>query len=495
MSTGRQSRPTRKGNRAEAFRSNALHFAVLTEPQAAWARMGSPQDPDHDGSPLLWLGANQIGKSYAQAWKILSFVDGSGPFEGRRPGPVHICIVSISKEQIIPLMQKIWDLLDKRDTPNGEQPIHAPGARFEPGFGFKGKPPRIVFTSGPGKGSTITFATYKQGSTRIAGATLDLLVLDEPPPESLWGEVVLRLLRNAGQVWITMTITPDSPAQDWLKRKVDDGIVRFMQTELNVAAVTPQGLPPFLTKRQIKKAWDETPEAERPLRFLAAWTGALVDRWFTAWGPHCVRSDRPMAGAKLLVCIDHSTSIGRQAACLMACAPGAPGRPQDARFWVIDEVVAGEKPTSTSIQEDAQNILAMLKRNGLTWKHVDVWLGDRAAIQTTKQQLRKDNANLRRRLADAANVDLDKFPRIDVPYKAGGTVYQGLSELNARMVAPAPLFSVHPRCVGFIEAVQRWNGDKRSRFKDVLDTVRYGLETSLGGKAWHTAARQNRMMT
>jgi hypothetical protein len=488
VSAGRQ-------NRAEAFRANALHYAVLTEPQAAWARMGSPHDSEHDGSPLLWLGANQIGKSYAQAWKLLSFIEGSGPFAGRRPGAVHICIVSISKEQIIPLMQKIWDLLDKRDTPKGERCVHAPGAQFEPGFGFRGKPPRINFTSGPGKGSTITFATYKQGSTRIAGATLDLLILDEPPPESLWGEVVMRLLRNAGQVWITMTITPDSPPQDWLKRKVDDGIVRFLHTELDIAAVTPIGLPAFLTKAQIKKAWDATPEAERPLRFGGAWSGAMVDRWFTAWGDHCVRTDKPPAGAKLLVCIDHSTSIGRQAACLMACVPGSPDRQQDARFWLIDEVVAGEKPTSTSIQEDAQNILSMLKRNGLLWQHIDVWLGDRAAIQTTKAQLKKDNAALRRRLADAAGANIDLFPRIEVPYKAGGTVYNGLSEMNARMVAPAFGLCVNPRCVGFIEAARRWNGDRRSRFKDILDSFRYGMETSLGGKSWHIAARQNRMMT
>lgn len=479
-----------------AFQADPLGSLSLTGPQTEWVSLGSPADVEADGRPLLWLGANQIGKSYAQATKLLHFLRASGPYSRRRPGPVKITIVSISKEQIIPLMEKIWEMLPKTEVKGETVPIECPKARFEPGFGFRGKPPRLVFRSGPAKGSIVTFATYKQGSTRIAGATLDVLMLDEPPPESLWGEVVLRMLRRSGQIWITMTITPESPPQDWLKEKVDSGVVRFLNTRLDLHALTPlDGSPPFLTRAQIAKARRETPAAEIPLRFDAAWSGAIVDRWLSAWGTHCVRTDAPPAGARLLVGVDHSTSIGRQAAVLIACQPGSPGRPQDAKFWILDEVVADPKnPTSTSIQDDARNILAMLARNRLSWEHIDVWLGDRAAIQTTRMQLRKDNAALRRRLADCAGVEINRFPRLEVPYKAGGTVYNGFSELNARMAAPAFGLSVHPRCVGFIRACDLWNGEKKSPHKDILDSVRYCLETALGGKDWHKAVKTNRII-
>lgn len=482
-----------------AFQADPLSTLSLTRPQTEWIVANSPADIQADGRPLLWLGANQIGKSFAQAAKLLHYLRASGPYQKRKPGPVKITIVSISKEQIVPLMEKIWDLLPKSENSHGEMtPTECPNARFEPGFGFRGKPPRLVFKRGPAKGSVVTFATYKQGSNRIAGATLDVLMLDEPPPEEMWGEVVLRMLRRSGQIWVSMTITPVSPPQDWLKQKVDAGVVRFLQTPLTVEAVTPlDGSPPFLSRGKIAKARREAPAAEIPLRFDAAWTGALTDRWLGAWGPHCIRGESPPPGAKLLVAIDHSTSPGRQAAALVAFQPGSPDRPQDGRFWLIDEVCVLDPKVSisTSLQDDARNILAMLARNGLGWQHVDVWVGDRAAIPTTNRQLRKDNAALRRRLADEARVEINHFPVIEVPYKAGGTVYNGINELNARMAAPAHSFSVHPRCVGFIKACQTWNGEKRSHYKDIIDAVRYALETALGGKKWHQAAKNNSILT
>ena len=264
--------------------AGSLELAAFTGPQECWISMGSPADPERDGRPLLWLGANQIGKSYAQAAKLLHFIRRTGPYALRKPGPVTVVVVSISKEQIEPLMAKIWELLPKQANKNDEYvPIEAPKARFEPGFGFRGKPPRISFTSGPGKGSLVSFATYRQGSSRIAGATLDVMMLDEPPPEEMWGEVALRILRKAGQIWVTMTITPDSPPQDWMRAKVDAGDIRFLQTPMSAENVRPAGLPPFLSAAQIAEARRQVPAAEHPLRFDAAWEGATVQQWLSAW--------------------------------------------------------------------------------------------------------------------------------------------------------------------------------------------------------------------
>lgn len=454
----------------DGLAAGSLELAALTVPQADWLAMGSPTDPEADGRPLLWLGANQIGKSFAQAAKVLHFVRRSGPYALRKPGPVRVAVISISKEQIEPLMAKIWDLLPKGVNAKGDLvALEAPDLRFEPGFGFRGKPPRIKFTSGPGKGSVVIFATYQQGSARIAGLTADVVLLDEPPPESMWGEVCLRVMRLAGQIWITMTITPDSPPQDWLKAKVDAGQLRFMQTPLTVRNIKAPGLPPFLSAAKIAAMRAQVPEAERPLRFDAAWEGATVEQWLSAWSGELVGTCRPPRGAQLIVAGDHGIRPGRQGAALIAYVlTPAP------RFWLLGEVCCDPtnmKPTTS--REDAQNIKRMLDTWGYSWEHIDDWVFDRAA-DAYRQEVKKSNKLLRLHLAEVYGVEQDKFPRLEVPYKTGGSFLQGFSLLNSMFCDRQ--ITVDPRCIGFIRSCQNWDGAKRSPLKDILDSVRYGLE-------------------
>lgn len=456
----------------DGLAAGSLELAALTGPQAEWVSMGSPIDPEADGRPLLWLGANQIGKSFAQAAKVLNFVRRSGPYANRKPGPVRVAVISISKEQIEPLMAKIWDLLPKSVNAKGDLVAsEAPDLRFEPGFGFRGKPPRIKFTSGPGKGSVVIFATYQQGSARIAGLTADVVLLDEPPPESMWGEVCLRVLRLAGQIWITMTITPDSPPQDWLKAKVDAGQIRFMQTPLTVRNIKAPGLPPFLSAAKIAAMRAQVPEAERPLRFDAAWEGATVEQWLSAWSNELIRDARPPDGAQVVVSGDHGIRPGRQSAAVIAYV--LTPRP---RFWLLGEVCCD--PTNlraTTPRQDAENIKAMLDSVGLRPEHVDLWVFDRAA-DSIRQEVRKDNKRLRNELAAVYGIEQDRFPRIETPYKAGGTFLSGFSALN-QLFCDHQL-TVSPRCVGFARSARMWGGDKRSPLKDILDGVRYGIETA-----------------
>jgi hypothetical protein len=452
--------------------AGSLDLAALTGPQSAWLSMGSPLDPEADGRPLLWLGANQIGKSFAQAAKVLHFVRATGPYARRKPGAVRVAVISISKEQIEPLMGKIWDLLPKGVNSKGDLvALEAPDLRFEPGFGFRGKPPRIKFTSGPGKGSVVIFATYQQGSSRIAGLTADVVLLDEPPPESMWGEVCLRVMRLSGQIWITMTITPDSPPQDWLRTKVDSGQIRFMQTALTAINVKPPGLPPFLSAAKIAAMRAQVPDAERPLRFDAAWEGATVEQWLSAWSGELVGPCRPPSGARLIVAGDHGIRPGRQGAALIAYVlTPVP------RYWLLGEVCCDPsnlKPTTS--KEDAQNVKNMLDVWGYSWNHIDDWVFDRAA-DAYRQEVKKSNKLLRLHLAEVYGVEQDRFPRLEVPYKTGGSFLQGFSLLNS--IFCARQITVDPRCVGFVRSCQKWNGDKRSPLKDILDSVRYGLENT-----------------
>ena len=108
--------------------------------------------------------------------------------------------------------------------------------------------------------------------------------------------------------------------------------------------------------------------------------------------------------------------------------------------------------------------------------HIDFWIGDRAAA-STRTDARKDNASLRRYLAAELGVNPDLFPRIEVPYKAAGTLNSGFRQINA-LLSQAKIL-VRPHCKNLINSFERWNGDKRSPLKDPLDALRYGIETIL----------------
>ena len=78
----------------------------------------------------------------------------------------------------------------------------------------------------------------------------------------------------------------------------------------------------------------------------------------------------------------------------------------------------------------------------------------------------KDNKRLRNELAAAYGVEQDRFPRLEVPHKAGGSFLTGFSLLNS--IYSNAQIRVSPSCVGFIRSNEKWNGDKRLQF-NVLD--------------------------
>ena len=234
---------------------NPSKFRVVTAAQERWIRMGSPLEPLQ---MMIWRGGNQVGKSQGQAMKILSYLRRTGPWSTRPKKPAKILLISTSKEQMIPLMEKLAELLPVNECKFG----------FEPGFGFRGKPPRVLFTGGPAKGSILTFATYAQGSTRIAGDTVDVVILDEPPPESMWSEIALRVMRKGGQVWASFTPTPESPPVDYLIDQVKSGQITELQTSLNERNLTPTDprIPPFLRQEQIQEILSMVLPIERNMR-------------------------------------------------------------------------------------------------------------------------------------------------------------------------------------------------------------------------------------
>jgi hypothetical protein len=413
------------------------------------------------------------------AKKLVNFVMRRGPYANRRPGPVKILVVSISKEQMEPLHSKIWELLPKDQI--------ADDVEFTPGYGFRGKPPRVTFTAGEGKGSVITFATYAQGSRRVAGGTFDVVACDEPLPERLFGEARARILHgDPGEMWITMTPTPDSPPLDYLREKVEKGEVIEINTELSVENVTllnEDGTAgrPLLTQEQIDSFAGDLLEAEKDMRLRGGWDIVVKDRMLSNWGPACVGALRIPRGATIGIGIDHGAGQGKQAAALITIEQPFGLAP---RVSVLEESVA---EGYTTPDQDAEAILAMLARRGWGYDAVDFWIGDRASGMN-RYEIRKSNQELMRQLARILGRRVDELKRIEVPYKFSGSVSYGFRMMNAIMGRRDDKglshFRVDPKCQKFIKAAEKWRGSTKDPLKDILDAVRYPTEKAVRPDGW-----------
>lgn len=459
------------GRSADRNRRLRIGYESNTPQQRRWIEMR--------GRRILWRGPNQVGKSRALAKKMIHFVRATGPYVDRAPGPKKILVMSFSKEQMEPLHEKIWELLPKDEI--------GPGVEFEPGFGFRGKPPRIKFTSGPGKGSVIIFATYKQGSRRAAGGTFDIVILDEPVEERIWGEIQPRVLHgDPGEIWVTFTPTPDSPPLEYLRRLVEAGSVVEMPTmALSVDLMTLEDGRALLTQEQIDDFTGSLLELEKDMRLRGGWEIISGERVLDNWGPHCVGTWRGITGvvppgSVLAVGMDHGAGSGKQASALVAIADQHGTRP---RVWLLAEHVS---EGFTTPDMDAAAVLDMISSVGLSYDDIDVWVGDRASGMN-KYDVRKTNKDIRHQMARILKRDSKDLKFIDVPHKFDGSVASGIRTLNAMMGRRddlvssgdrlgTPHFLVSSACPRFAAAAAKWRGSPKDNLKDILDAVRYPVE-------------------
>lgn len=446
-------------------------YEEYTPPQRSWVAMR----PDATKSPaILWRAANRVGKTRGQTKKLVHFIRRTGPYAGRRPGPVRVLVISISKDQMVALHEMIWTLLPKDEID--------PLTEFTPGYGFRGKPPRVSFVAGPGRGSIITFATYAQGSKRIAGFNFDVVLLDEPPPERMWGEVLGRVAHGSpGEVWISFTSTPDSPDLTYLREKVEKGEVREMVTRLTEASVTLEGGRALLTQKRIDMLAAGWLELERDMRLNGGWEVIVTERVLTNFASSHIRPVTPRVGALLAVGVDQGAGAGKQASALISVDQAEGLAPY---IDILEESVADGYTTP---EADARAVLAMLERRGLHYDDVDVWVGDRAS-GVNRFDVRKSNRELLLQLARLLGREPSSMKRIETPRKWGGSVTYGFRLMNAAMGRTDPLgqphFRVDARCVKFADAARRWRGAPKDVLKDILDAARYPMERVVSPGEW-----------
>ena len=452
---------------AEKGTNQPLDWIRLTRPQrdfVAWdTRLG------------LWIDGNRLGKSWALAYDGVQTARNSHPFLRLPPGPKRCLIASYSWDQMEPLQEKIWKMLpkDEIDPRNG----------FDEGRGITGKPPRIRFVSGPGRGSVITFATFKAGSQRIAGGAYHWIGSDEPPTEGMYGELKPRTLTTRGRYKMTFTPTPESPPLGWCRELVEKGVISKKNVGLEEAhtwPIWPARAPrPLLTQDQIDEEASTWLSHELEMRLRGAWEPISLDRWVLNFTEENVASfslrDLP-AGAFVAVGVDHGLQPGKQAAVLVVIWDRDGPRP---RVWFVDETYS---EGFTSPEQDARNILEMLRRNGLSYGDVDDWIGDYPTGEH-KRLVQKTNAELRRELALALGVKTEDTSWIHTPKKWDGSVRHGLRKMNglfgARDQDGKPLALVNARMKRLRKFLENFKGDSRHPEKDVGDAARYPVERNV----------------
>lgn len=443
-----------------------LEYVHLTSAQDEFDRYDCPE--------AAWVDGNALGKSFELAYLVHRFVRGEHPTMRKRGlGAARVLVIGYSYEQMIPLMEKLWQLSTKGDLDDS--------CAYTDGMGIVGKPPRLTFKSGPAKGALVAFATYKAGSRRIAGGQWDLIVCDEPGPREVFGELVPRLLRRRGFLRLGFTPTPDMPDQSWLVKRFETrGGMERMTVGMAERNMWPSGFPaPWLWQSEIDIYATTLLDDERAMRIEGSLEPVVSKRWIRYFneGKHLTHvrlgelaKERPRWS--LAVGIDHGTSDGKQCAMLVAVRGGDTMRPE---VVYLDETV---NDGWTTPEHDAENILEMLKRNALIYDSVDVWCGD-VPTASQKWDTKKSNRVLRKELARQLGRQVARTKDIREPRKFSGSPRVGGRLINTLFYRDAA--RVRPACAMFRKALRQFNGDPFHPLKDVFDAGRYATEAAITG--------------
>jgi phage terminase large subunit-like protein len=449
----------------------------------------------HPARKLVWRGPNTVGKSVALAKLAVDVLRGTHPVLNAYRPPVRLLVVSESWTQMDPLCEKLWSMIPRDEI--DDRVDYAPGEGFS---GFKEK--HIPFVRGPGnptgkrgRGSVLHFATYAQGAKRIAGGQFHGILGDEPMPETVFGELQPRTSRYHAWQRLTFTPTPESPPLEYLRELIEKarryraehdgkplaGGWEEMQTSVDLDALTPRGglvEVPWKTQAELDELIESYLEVERGMRVNGDWEALTAGRRFDAFDQNRhVTTAGPSGQIWTAIGIDHGARPGRETAKLVAVSDSG------SKVWLLDEIKppvdAQGRPVPWSIRDVAREILAMIDRHPWIggWSNVDHWVGDRATSGDFYGTV-MSNDDLMDAFAGLLRMPRYRLQqqglRINVPYKAKGTVLRGVRLLNSMFKTDQAFVSLH--CQNLIAAMLTWEGQKDSPAKDHIDAARYAVE-------------------
>ena len=467
---------------ANRAKRRPLNYIRWIPAQAAFLR-------DPSKRKLIRTGNQAQGKTTVALAEVDARCRGGHPFFSVPDPPIEFWVVCASWSQSVSIQQKFWALVDARDLVDG--------TRFDPKHGFGAKGPMVQYRNG----SIVRFKTSKQDGLDLSGATIDGALFDEPPASSrVYTEVSKRVARRGGVILLSMT--PINAPIDWLKELVEregspisDHHFRLVPSNL-VPVIEADGSDIEQRERRpmladdgtpMDQAWIdrfllETPAHEIPVVAHGEWECRVVGRVFSAFRDDVhVTSAIPRSldveaiEVKVCVGLDHGDGAAFSQVTVLVYVDDSGRFP---RIWVRDEYVS--KSTST-VDMDADETVAMLRRNGLAWENVDKAHGDRIWGGRKHKLSKKSNEQVMRALARQLGIARRGMQPTIRTVKRGegrgkGSVSHGVRFLHRAMVRPGH-FHVHPRCKRLIESLRRWDWSTRTEeWKHSIDGLRYGLD-------------------
>lgn len=459
---------------------------------------------------LFRAGNQSVGKTWAGLADLIWDAEGRHPYRPNSPLPPgqdhrEFWLVCAAWGQSVAIQRKLYSLLSK-------DRLH-PGTIYTRARGFRGKNPFVEIRHEDGSYSVIRIKTTRQGTLDLAGDSISGALFDEVPvSQDVYTEVCKRTQTTGG--WVSICATMVGAPVDWLREMAEtpfeDGTKQIddIHTRLTPDALIPVGsrrpirLPPtpehpngqVCDAAWIKRQEEETPPHEREVRVHGGWEIRYTDRVFDIFvsdesvdGTHVHKRVPRGPRVKYLVGVDFGTKPGKQVAYLIVVEERPDGPPA---VYVFDEY---QDPTGRATpRDDAKGILAMLERNGLTWRHID-WCG--TDIDHLKGSAKAKSArDLQVQIAKQLGVPPDSLHPPCWPAKRGAGNYKdgpriGERWLRHRMLRPHE-FGVHPRCKRLIKAFNEYMGGHREDAKDPIDALRYGLDNYIFDRRRATRQRE-----
>ena len=436
---------------------NPIAYFRPTPPQLAFLK---------DPSPIkLLLGGNQVGKTRCSVVSLLYRALGCHPYLKTDPPPNESWLITHSHDQSRTIQEKLFDMI-----PAGAL---MDDCVFVRGKGFRGQVPIVRFKNG----SIIRIKTAAQG-LGLASASIGFVAIDEPIPESVWGELAARVLRGGqgGKTGtIAITMTPVGVDVGYLRRMVEDGRISCHRSPLTVQDTTPQDCEPLLSQSQIDNIASTYLPIDREARINGSWDVGIDPKQlvFDNFKPSMI-SGAPVPSKgdyKFAVGIDHGSQPNTQIAILTAIDMTDH---QEPKVYVLGEYSGG----AATPEHHVRGILDLLKRHQVD-PALCTWTGDGAHYSGRgKTGFKMSNGLLMRAFERVLSLPPRGLPfTIRTAFKFKNSVYYSASVLYSIMSKSN--FYVRPECTQLIQSLQRWTLKRTSSQKSTdpyghaIDALRY----------------------
>jgi hypothetical protein len=399
---------------------------------------------------------------------------GQHPYRTVKPPPVKWVVCSLNQTQSLAIQEKFHALA-------GAECIDA-STPWNPKTGYGANKPLTLFKNG----SQIRWVTDDQGPRSVAGSTLDGVLVDEPCSPEMYRELDKRLLKRRGVM--LLTFTPINGPTAHLREAIEGGSVREVHAPLTVENLRKadtgeqvrleDGTP--CDQAWIDEIWRETRGLYADIINNGGWEQAIegvVFETFDAKKHVRATTLRKDAGQlRYMLGIDYAAAnreCGQVAVLVQVLTRKPPGAGLPVHEVVVmDEAVASGKVTT---DEFVDQVLAMLARNRLEWRNLDVVHGDNPVRSRFEE---RSNGIVTRYLASRLRVPQKGLQPPIYNAKEGVRADRQRDE-GIRFLIGAfarDRIRISPLCKAVIEGLQTWDGSDDHPRKDVLDALRYALK-------------------